>query len=162
MERTRTIQWQNPLDGAHKAMQMSGMEYLEAMNRGEIALPPLVHTLDFKVVATNPGEVVFAFTPQEFHYNPIGSVHGGVISAILDSAMGCALHTLLPAGSGYTTVELKVNFIKGITIKTGEVRAIGKVISKGNRTALTEATLVDGNNTLLAHSTSTCLLLTHR
>ena len=161
MERTRTINWQNPLEGAHKAMHMSGMEYLEAMNRGEIALPPLLHTLDFKVLTTKPSEVVFGFTPQEFHYNPIGSVHGGVISAILDSAMGCALHTLLPAGTGYTTVELKVNFIKGITIKTGDVRAIGKVISKGNRTALTEATLVDSNNTLLAHSTSTCLLLKH-
>ncbi|HLP19602.1 MAG TPA: PaaI family thioesterase, partial [Chitinophagales bacterium] len=102
------------------------------------------------------------FTPQEFHYNPIGTVHGGVISAILDSAMGCSLHTLLEAGTGYTTLELKVNFIKAITIQTGPVRAIGKVINQGGRTALTEAKLVDANGKLLAHATSTCLILQHK
>ncbi|HLP51544.1 MAG TPA: PaaI family thioesterase [Chitinophagales bacterium] len=162
MERTRTFNWQNPLDGAQKATTMSGMEYLQAMNKGDIALPPLLHTLDFVVHETEPGEVIFGFTPQEFHYNPIGTVHGGVISAILDSAMGCSLHTLLEAGTGYTTLELKVNFIKAITIQTGPVRAIGKVINQGGRTALTEAKLVDANGKLLAHATSTCLILKHK
>jgi uncharacterized protein (TIGR00369 family) len=160
MERTRTIQWEDPLIGAQKAAGMSGMEYLQAISDGEIPPPPLLHTLDVKRPATiEKGTVTFSFVPQEFHYNPIGSVHGGVISAVLDSAMGCSLHTLLQAGTGYTTLELKVNFIKGITIKTGELRAVGKVIHAGGRTALVEAQLLDANNVLYAHGVSTCLIL---
>ena len=160
MERTRTIEWEDPLIGAQKAAGMSGMEYLQAISDGEIPPPPLLHTLDVKRPATiEKGTVTFSFVPQEFHYNPIGSVHGGVISAVLDSAMGCSLHTLLQAGTGYTTLELKVNFIKGITIKTGELMAVGKVIHAGGRTALVEAQLLDANNVLYAHGVSTCLIL---
>jgi uncharacterized protein (TIGR00369 family) len=162
MERTRTIQWEDPLAGAQKAAHMSGRDYLQAISDGEIAPPPLLHTLDIKKPSViEKGTITFSFVPQEFHYNPIGSVHGGVISAILDSAMGCSLHTLLEAGTGYTTLELKVNFIKGITIKTGELRAIGKVIHAGSRTALVEAQLLDANNVLYAHGVSTCLILKH-
>lgn len=100
----------------------------------------------------------FLFEPQEFHYNPIGTVHGGVISAILDSAMGCSIHSLLPAGTGYTTLELKVNFLKAVTAQTGELSATGKVIHAGNRIALVEARLTDKHNIIYAHGVSTCMI----
>ena len=158
-KRERTFQWENPMEGAKQALQMDGLDYLQAMTDGKIPLPPLLHTLDFKTNHLEKGQVIFAFEPHEFHYNPIGSVHGGVISAILDSAMGCTLHSILEAGTGYTTLELKVNFLKAITIKTGELRAIGKIIHSGGRTALVEAQLIDKDNTIYAHGVSTCLIL---
>ncbi|WP_131537912.1 PaaI family thioesterase [Pedobacter nototheniae] len=159
MERSKLITWKDPMEGANEALKLSGLEYLQAMGDGKLPLPPLLYTLDFNVSELKPGEVVFEFTPQEFHYNPIGTVHGGVISAILDSAMGCSLHSLLPAGKGYTTLELKVNFLKAVTIKTGLLKTISKVINLGGRTALVEAQLVDANQTIYAHAVSTCLIL---
>lgn len=157
--RERTFQWENPLEGAKQALQMSGLAYLQAMGDGKIPFPPLLHTLDFKPTHLEKGKVIFSFQPQEFHYNPIGSVHGGVISAILDSAMGCTLHSILEAGSGYTTLELKVNFLKAITTKIEELHAVGKIIHAGGRTALVEAQLIDKDNTVYAHGVSTCLIL---
>jgi len=159
MERSRTITWKDPMEGAGKAMTMSGLDYLQAMTDGEIALPPLLHTLDFAAEHFEKGEAIFSFEPQEFHYNPIGSVHGGVISAILDSAMGCTLHSTLEVGVGYTTLELKVNFLKGVTIKTGKLQAVGKVIHAGRSTALVEAQLIDRNGTVYAHAVSTCMII---
>ena len=157
--RERTFQWENPLEGAKQALQMSGLDYLQAMGDGKIPFPPLLHTLDFRPTHLEKGKVIFSFQPQEFHYNPIGSVHGGVISAILDSAMGCTLHSILEAGSGYTTLELKVNFLKAITTKIDELHAVGKIIHAGGRTALVEAQLIDKDNTVYAHGVSTCLIL---
>ena len=159
MERTRTITWQDPTEGARKAMEISGMDYLAAMADGAIPMPPILHTLDFKANSFEKGQAIFAFVPQEFHYNPIGSVHGGVITAILDSAMGCSLQSLLPAGTGYTTLELKVNFLKAVTIGTGELSAVGKVIHHGSRTALVEAQLKDESGKIYAHAVSTCMIL---
>jgi len=159
MKRTRTITWEDPMKGAKEAMQMDGVDYLQAMSDDKFPLPPLLHTLDFSVSLIEKGNVVFEFMPQEFHYNPIGTVHGGVITAILDSAMGCSVHSLLPSGKGYTTLELKVNFLKAITIQTGKLKTVGKVINLGGRTALVEAQLVDENNTVYAHAVSTCLIL---
>jgi len=147
------------MEGAKEAMQMDGIDYLQAMSDEKFSMPPLLHTLDFTVTLIEKGNVVFEFVPQEFHYNPIGTVHGGIISAILDSAMGCSVHSLLPAGKGYSTLELKVNFLKAITIKTGKLKTMGKVINLGGRTALVEAQLVDENNTIYAHAVSTCLIL---
>lgn len=157
--RERTFQWENPLEGAKQALQMSGLDYLQAMGDGKIPFPPLLHTLDFKPTHLEKGKVIFSFQPQEFHYNPIGSVHGGVISAILDSAMGCTLHSILEAGTGYTTLELKVNFLKAITTRIEELHAVGKIIHSGGRTALVEAQLIDKDNTVYAHGLSTCLIL---
>lgn len=159
LHRERTFQWDNPLEGAKQALQMSGLEYLQAMGDGKIPFPPLLHTLDFKPTHLEKGKVIFSFQPQEFHYNPIGGVHGGVISAILDSAMGCTLHSILEAGSGYTTLELKVNFLKAVTTKIEELHAVGKIIHAGGRTALVEAQLIDKDNTVYAHGVSTCLIL---
>jgi len=159
MERTRLIQWEDPLQGLQEAKAMSGLEYLQAMQDGQLPLPPLLHTLDFKVGSLEKGKVSFTFQPREFHYNPIGTVHGGVISAILDSAMGCSLHSMLEAGVAYTTLELKVNFLKAITTKQSELVAVGKVIHQGSRTALVEAQLIDAQHVIYAHAVSTCLIL---
>jgi len=159
MERSRTITWSDPHDAAVKAKHMSGMDYFNAMSRGEIAYPPLLETLDLKAVSIENGVAIFAFQPQEFHYNTIGTVHGGVISAILDSAMGCAVHSMLEAGTGYTTLELKVNFLKAITVKAGVLKATSKTIHSGKRTALVEAQLTDEAGNLYAHGVSTCLIL---
>lgn len=159
MERTRTITWQDPMLGATQAMQMSGMEYLQAMGDGKLPLPPLMHTLDFSVTKLDPGNVEFSFSPQEFQYNPIGSVHGGVITAILDSAMGCSLQSLLPAGQGYTTLELKLNFLKAVSTKTGTLKTVSKIIHSGSRTALAEAQLIDEKGTVYAHAVSTCMII---
>lgn len=161
MERSKTIRWEDPLQGAKQAMGMSGIEYLQAMGEGKIPFPPIMHTLDLKAKHLEKGNVVFSFVPQEFHYNPIGSVHGGVITAILDSAMGCTLQSVLEAGTGYTTLELKVNFLKSVNTQTGELYATGKIIHAGSRTALTEAQLHDEKGTLYAHAVSTCLILKH-
>jgi uncharacterized protein (TIGR00369 family) len=157
-QRERTFDWEDPLIGAKEAVNMSGLDYFEAIGKGSIPVPPILRTLDFKVDSITKGVAVFSFEPQEFHFNPIGTVHGGVISAILDSAMGCSLHTLLPAGTGYTTVELKVNFLKAVTMQSGVLRSIGKVIHAGSRTALVEAQLVDSRDTIFAHSVSTCMI----
>ena len=160
--RERTFRWDDPMKGAKEALTMAGLDYFQAMNDGRLPMPPLLHTLDFKVESIEKGKAVFAFEPQEFHYNPIGTVHGGVISAILDSAMGCSIHSLLAAGTGYTTLELKVNFLKAITIKSGELKAVGKVIHSGSRTALVEAQLIDEKGTIYAHGVSTCMIFNLR
>ena len=156
--RERTFRWDDPMKGAKEALTMAGLDYFQAMNDGKLSMPPLLQTLDFKVESIEKGKAVFAFEPQEFHYNPIGTVHGGVISAILDSAMGCSIHSLLAAGTGYTTLELKVNFLKAITIKSGELKAVGKLIHSGSRTALVEAQLIDEKGTIYAHGVSTCMI----
>lgn len=159
IKRERTYQWEDPVKGAQEGLTMKGIDYLHAMKGGHLPPPPLMKTLDFSIEEIANGQVTFSFLPQEFHYNPIGTVHGGVISTLLDSVMGCALHSLLPQGVGYTTVELKVNFIKSVTMQSGVISATGKIIHQGKRTALTETRLVDANGVLYAHATSTCLIL---
>ena len=157
--RTRTIEWDDPMIGARRGMELSGLEYMRAIVAGEIPRPPIAWSLDFLLAEVEEGRAVFTLTPSEFHYNPIGVVHGGVAATLLDSAMGCAVHSLLPAGTGYTTLELKVNYLRPMTRDTGPVRAEGKVLHAGSRTALAEARLVDAAGKLLAHATSTCLIL---
>lgn len=158
-KRTRTFSWENPLEGASKARDMSGLEYLEAMRDGHIAPPPITHTLGLEGFKVEKGSVSFIMNPAEFQYNPIGTVHGGVISTILDSAMGCTVHSVLPKGSGYTTLELKVNFLRAVTIKSGTMTATGKLIHAGKSTALVEASLTDADGNVYAHGVSTCLIM---
>jgi uncharacterized protein (TIGR00369 family) len=158
---SRTFHWEDIAKGIEAATAISGLAYLNAMHAGALPLSPLVKTLDFKVDHIEKGKVVFSFLPQEFHYNPLGSVHGGVISALLDSAMGCTLHSVLEAGSGYTTLELKTNFLKAITIKAGLLKATGKILHIGTRTALLEAEITNDAGKIYAHGTSTCMILKH-
>src|SRR5882757_3886528 len=116
LKRERTFSWSDPLESAAQAPQMTGIAFLQAIINGSIPVPPILQTLDIQLGVIEKDHVTFTFQPQEFHYNPIGMVHGGVITTILDSAMGCSLHSTLPAGTGYTTLELKVNFLKAVSI----------------------------------------------
>jgi uncharacterized protein (TIGR00369 family) len=157
--RTRTITWQDPLTGAAAARTMSGLEYLRAMDRGELPLPPIMATLGITAVSAEEGRVVFALEPAEYHYNPIGMVHGGVASTLCDTAMACAVHSTLPAGAGYTTLELKISFIRALTRDTGRVLCEGRTLHVGGRVATAEARVVDEAGKLYAHATSTCMIL---
>jgi uncharacterized protein (TIGR00369 family) len=159
MNRTRVFSWQDPMIGAKAATTMTGLEYLQAMERGDLPVPPISETLDIKAHKVAEGFVCFKLTPAEYHYNPIGTVHGGVISTLVDSAMGCAIHTLLPKGAMYTTLELKVNFLKPLKSNTGEVMCEGKTIHVGGRVATAEARVIDSEGNLYAHATTTCLIM---
>lgn len=136
----------------------SGMEFLQKIWRGELPSVPIGKTMDFIPIEGEPGRIVFQGTPGKQHYNPIGSVHGGYFCTLLDSALGCAVQSVLPQGAGYTTLELKVNLIRALTDKTGPVRAIGKVIQVGRSVGIAEASLVDVDGKIYAHATTTCLV----
>jgi uncharacterized protein (TIGR00369 family) len=136
----------------------SGMEFLQRLWAGEYPSAPIGHTMDFIPVEGEPGRIVFQGTPGKQHYNPIGSVHGGYFCTLLDSAVGCAVQSMLPAGMGYTTLEIKVNLIRALTDKTGPVRAEGKVIQVGGRVGIAEGRIVDVDGKIYAHATTTCLV----
>ncbi|HEX6800116.1 MAG TPA: PaaI family thioesterase [Ktedonobacterales bacterium] len=157
--RSHTFTWHDPNAIARASRGMSGIEALRAMLSGEIPPPPITAALGFRVTAVEEGSVTFAFTPAEYHYNPIGSVHGGVAATLLDSAMGCSVHTLLPAGVGYTTLEIKVNYIRPLIAASGAVRAVGSVLHLGNKTAIAEGKLLGADGKLYAHATTTCLIM---
>jgi uncharacterized protein (TIGR00369 family) len=136
--------------------RLDGIDVFKAIEAGELPLPPIGRTLGFDPVRIGNGEAVFEGKPGLEHYNPLGIADGGYITTLLDSAMGCAVHSLLKAGQGYATVELKVNFLRPVTAASGMVRAEGKVINLSRSLALAEARLIDGAGKLLAHGTSTC------
>jgi len=157
-ERTRTVTWDDPLALARSASGLTGLEYLQKIVSGELPPPPIGLLMNFRIGEISEGRAVFLVTPAEFHYNPIGVVHGGVAATLLDSAMGCAVHSTLPAGSGYTTLEIKVNYIKAMSVETGEVRCEAKTIYVGGRTATAEGKILDAKGKLYAHATTTCLI----
>lgn len=136
----------------------SGLEVMQAMLRGELPGPPILRTLDFVLVEVEQGRAVFQGTPGPDHFNPMGGVHGGWYATLLDSALGCAVHTLMPAGRAYTTAELSMNLVKAIGPKVQRVRALGKVVHCGRQLATAEARLVGPDGTLYAHATTTCLV----
>ena len=137
---------------------MTGIDFVRAFFAGKLPAPPIMQTIEPFDQAAELGHVVIHSVPGFRHYNPIGSVHGGYAATLLDSAMGLAVHTALPAGSGYTTLEFKVSFIKGMTKDTGAVRTEGKTLSVGRRAATAEARITDSKGRLLAHATTTCLV----
>lgn len=157
-QRTRTYSWEDQTIGAKVGATLSGMAYLQGMMAGLYPAPAIAHTLDMAIEAVEEGKVVFSIVPQEFHYNPIGAVHGGVFCTMLDSALACAIHSTLPVGTGYTTLELKVNFIRPLTLKTGKVLAIGTLVHAGRSVATAEGKIVDEQGKLYAHATTTCML----
>ena len=157
--RTRTITWEDPAPGARVGRTMSGLDYLKALQEGVIPPPPIAVLMDMSIVEVSEGRVVFAAQPAEYHYNPLGTVHGGLAATLLDSAMGCAVHSTLPAVTGYTTLELKVNYLRPMTHETGPVYCEGKVIHVGGRIATAEGRLTDADGRLYAHGTTTCIIL---
>ena len=158
-ERIRTVEWDDPRPLGEAGRGLSGIEFLQKIARRELPPPPLAMLMNFELVEVGEGHATFAVQPAEYHYNPIGVVHGGLAATLLDSAMGCAVHSTLPAGSGYTTLEIKVNFIRAMTSETGRIRCEAKVVHTGARTATAEGRVIDEAGKLYAHGTTTCLIL---
>jgi len=159
MKRTLEVKWEDPIALAQAARKMSGIEFLRAIRDRRLPAPPIAQLLGFALVEVEPGHAVFEVTPGEQHYNPIGVVHGGLAMTLLDSAMGCAVHTQMPAGTAYTTLEAKTNLVRAITAETGKLRAIGKTLHVGKRMATAEGRLEDASGKLYAHSSTTCIVL---
>lgn len=136
----------------------TGLEVMQMMLAGEIPYAAIARTLDFTIIEVSPGVAIFQGTPLPQHLNPLGTIHGGWAATMLDSALGCSVHTMMPAGRGYTTAELSVNYVRGLTPKIARVRAEGKVIHCGRQLATAEARLVGADGTLYAHATTTCLV----
>lgn len=156
--RTRTYDWADPAQLSAASGELTGLEFITRMLSGEGAAAPISRTIDMKGVEVKEGEVTFGITPQEFHNNPLGTMHGGIYSTILDSACGCALHTTLAKGQGFTSLTLEVKFIRAATKDTGFLTCTGKVISKGRNVATTAAVLKDEAGRLYATATSTCMI----
>jgi uncharacterized protein (TIGR00369 family) len=158
LPRERTIRWDDPRALAAAGQTMSGRDFLEAMLRGDVPLPPICRLVDFSIDRVGDGSVEMVLKPQESQYNPIGSVHGGIIATVLDSVMGCAVHTKLPFGRAYTTLEIKVNYLRGVNRDSGPMKAVGRVIHLGRQTAMAEASLSDASGRLFAQASTTCLI----
>ena len=157
VERVRTFGWADPVETARIGRTLDGMAYLRAMRDGALPPPPIISLMNFSLLEVDEGRVVIAAEPAEYHYNPIGVVHGGMAATLLDSAMGCAVQSLLPAQVGWTTIELKVNYIRAMTRETGLVRCEGKVIHLGGKIATAEGRVTDAAGKLYAHATTTCM-----
>jgi uncharacterized protein (TIGR00369 family) len=151
--------WEDPLASAEAGLQMAGLEYMSAVVRGDVGRPPIATLLGMEVVEVADGRALFALEPSERHYNPIGVVHGGIAATILDSAMGCAVHTTLPAGWTYGSLDLSARYVRPITAETGRILCEGVVVHRGKATATTEGRVwAEDGGKLLAHGTGSALL----
>src|SRR3954452_23277718 len=160
MSRTRTLSWEDPMASAAAGTEMAGIDYMRAIVSGEVPPPPIAVTMRLGPVEVEEGRAVFAGEPGEEHYNPIGVVHGGYAATLLDSALGCAVHTTLPAGVGYTSLGLEAKFVRPITRDTGRVLCEATVLYRGRKQATSEATLTAADSgKLIAHGIATCMIL---
>jgi uncharacterized protein (TIGR00369 family) len=158
--RRRSFSWSDPAATAATGLTLSGIEYIRAIAEGALPPPPIAELLGFTILEADRGRAIFAMDPAEWMYNPIGMVHGGIAATILDSCMGCAVHTSLEAGVGYTTTDLQVRYIRAMSESTGRVLADGRVVHSGRRTATAEGRLfVEQEETLIAHATTGCIIL---
>ena len=137
----------------------TGLEFLQGLRDGGHPAPPFAVTTDIWLTEAEHGRVLFEAQPSQRFYNPLGTVHGGWISTLLDSAMGCAVHSVLQPGQGYTTVDMTISFVRPIFEKTGKLTCEGKIVHSGGRIATAEGRVYDANGVLLAHGTETCMLL---
>jgi uncharacterized protein (TIGR00369 family) len=154
-----TVEWQDPMPLAQAARSMSGLEFLLAVRDGKLPAAPIQQLVGMRLAEVEAGRAVWELTPGEQLYNPIGTAHAGIAATLLDSAMACAVHSTLPQGKGYTTLEFKLNLVRAVTIKSGALRAIGRVVHGGKSTATAEARLEDAAGALYAHATTTCIIL---
>ncbi len=159
--RARTVEWEDPATLATMAAGLPGLEMMRRLALGEVPPPPVAKLLDMELVEAGPGRALFALEPAEWMYNPIGSVHGGVAATVLDSCMGCAVHTTLEAGAGYTTTDLQVRYLRAMRAGGGRVLAEGTVVHSGRRTATAEGRLFleDDETVLFAHASTGCVIL---
>ena len=156
---SRTITWERPGQGDFAALAgRDGLGQLEAMIEGVLPKPPIMDTLDVCGFEPERGRVVVRLRAQEFHYNPLGTMHGGVIATLLDTAAACAVHSTLAAGEAYTSLDLTTKFLRPVTVDSGLLTCEGTVLQRGRRTALAQATLVDEAGRTVAHATSTCMI----
>ncbi len=160
--RERRISWTDPAVLAADAGTSGGLSFLEKIVSGELPPPPVAALLEMRLVGVERGKAVFAMTPAEYMFNPIGSVHGGMIATILDSAIGCAVQTTLPAGAVYTSIDIQVRFLRAVTLSSGEVTATGTVVHGGRRLATGEAVLHDAAGRICATATSSCMIAESR
>jgi uncharacterized protein (TIGR00369 family) len=156
--RERTVEWWDPLPSAAAGLALPGLDYLQAMRDGVLPPPPISGLVQMDLVEAEAGRVVFTCTPDESAYNPIGAVHGGLVCTLLDSVAGCALHSTLPQGRGYTSIEIKVSYLKAVTARSGTLTAVGTVVKAGSRVGFTEGVVTDASGAPVATATSTLLV----
>jgi uncharacterized protein (TIGR00369 family) len=156
--REKAVTWDDPMETALAGRGHAGLDFLRSMIAGEVPGPPIASLLGMALVEVEHGRAVFTVTPDESLFNPIGAVHGGVVCTLLDSALGCALHTTLPAGKGYTSVEIKVSYLKAVRPSSGLLTATGRVVRVGSRVGFTEGEVTDASGAIVATASSTLLL----
>ena len=155
---TKTVSWSDPHISAEAAKSMSGLDFMQALVDGTLPPPPILALMNMTAVAVQPGRVEFRCVPDESHYNPIGTVHGGFACTVLDSVLGCAIQTTLPRGQGYTSLDITVSYLRPVMASSGTLTAVGRVIKPGSRAAFTEGTVHDASGKLVATATSTLLV----
>ena len=159
---SREVSWYDPAPALGVAATMSGLDYLRAIHDGSVPPPPIAELMGMSTGSVDEGVVSFTIDPHPSHYNPIGVVHGGIMCTVLDTVAGCAVHSTLQAGWGYTSLDINVSYLKAITLQTGTITATGRVIKGGRRVAFATAEAVDASGTVLATATSTLLVMEPR
>jgi uncharacterized protein (TIGR00369 family) len=160
--RSKTITWEDPMVTASLAASLSGLDFLSALRDGRFAPPPITRLMGFSLVHVEKGLAVFECAPDESAYNPIGVVHGGLVCTLCDSAAGCAVQSTLDAGVAYTSIDINVTYLRPVTKDSGLIRATGRTTKPGRRVAYATVDLADGSGKLLAHATSSCLIMDNR
>jgi len=155
---TRVVEWHDPLATAEVGRGLAGIDFLQAMIDGEVPPPPIAKLMNMRMVSVATGTATFQLDPDESQYNPLGIVHGGVVCTLLDTVLGCAVHTTLPAGQGYTSLEIKVSYLRAVTQTSGPLTAVGRVTRPGSRAAFAEGTVHDRDGKLVATASSTLLV----
>ena len=158
VDRSRTIAWTDPLEVAARGREMDGLEFIRALIAGAVPPPPIVQLMRFQAVSADAGTVTFTCEPDESMYNPLGTVHGGLVCSLLDTVLGCATHTTLAKGLGYTSLEIKVNYLKPVLASSGTLTAVGTVTKPGRRAAFAEGQVFDASGKLVATASSTLLV----
>ena len=158
MDRTRTFTWEDPAAGLEAARTLTGVEWLRAMAEGRAPSPPMAEVLGFKLDEIDEGKVIVSLDPAEFHYNPMGILHGGMAATLFDTALGCAVQSLLPPAHAAPTMQLQVSYVRPITVQTGKIFCTGTIIHLGKRSATAEGRLNDGSGKLYAHATGTFMI----
>jgi uncharacterized protein (TIGR00369 family) len=157
-QQSRTVTWHDPGPSVARGLSMPGIDYLQAMIARELPPPPIAQLMQFDLIEAEPGKVVFTCQPDGSVYNPNGAVHGGLVCTLLDSVAGLALHSTLPAGKGYTSIEIKVNYLKAVRLDNGPLTATGTVVKSGSRVGFTEGVVADGSGKIVATATSSLLV----
>lgn len=157
-QRETTIQWQDPAEALAVLPELDGIEFMKKIAAGELPAAPIGSHIAMELVDVGPGTCTFQCRPDESHYNPIGAVHGGLVCTLLDSALGCATHTLLPAGTGYTSIEIKVNYLRPVTADNGPLICTGRVTKPGRRVTFAEGEVLDNQGKVVATASGSLLI----